>query len=165
VDPVFAWIEDGALSTWLRSSLWAFPAVLVLHTLGMGFVAGVAAAYSLRILGVAPRVPLAPLTSFLPVAWAALGVNVASGLLLLIAYPTKALTNPLFYFKLSVIAAGVVTLRRIVRTVLPAVSAVPGRRAKTLAALNLGCWMAAIAAGRLLAYTYSRLTVNFEAHF
>lgn len=162
MDPVFAWIEEGPLSTWLRESLWAFPAVLVLHTLGMGFVAGVAAAFSLRLLGAAPRVPLQPLMSFMPVAWLALAVNVASGVLLLVAYPTKALTNPLFYFKLLVIALGVVTLLQIVRGVREAALLSGGRR---LAILNLAFWMAAIAAGRLLAYTYSRLTVKFEAHF
>ena len=38
--------------------------------------------------------------------WAGFWVNAVSGVLLLIAYPTKALTNPLFYVKLVLIAIG-----------------------------------------------------------
>ena len=35
--------------------------------------------------------------------WAGFWINALSGILLLIAYPTKALTNPLFYAKLVLI--------------------------------------------------------------
>jgi hypothetical protein len=41
---------------------------------------------------------------FLPLLWLAFAINVISGILLLIAYPTKALTNPLFYVKLCLVA-------------------------------------------------------------
>jgi hypothetical protein len=167
MDPVFAWLENSALSTWIRESeaIYGFPGILVLHTLGMGFLAGVNAAIDLRILGLVPRVPLAAMAGFLPVAWIALAVNVASGLLLLLAYPTKALTNPLFYLKLLLIAGGLIFLVRIIREVLP--GRLPDRsgRARLLAAGSLICWFGAIAAGRLLAYTYTRLLVHIDAHF
>ena len=37
-----AWIESAALSTWIRESgsLWSYPTVLFLHTLGLGLVVG-----------------------------------------------------------------------------------------------------------------------------
>ena len=41
---------------------------------------------------------------FVGVVWVGFGMNAASGLLLPVAYPTKALTNPVFYVKLSLIA-------------------------------------------------------------
>jgi hypothetical protein len=37
--------------------------------------------------------------------------------------------------------------------------------AKRLAAASLILWLAAITAGRLLAYTYTRLLVDLRAHF
>ena len=40
--------------------------------------------------------------------WAGFWVNAFSGVLLLIAYPTKALTNPVFYLKLALIAVAIV---------------------------------------------------------
>ena len=80
--------------------------------------------------------------------------------LLLIAYPTKALTNPLFYVKLTLIGFGIVLALRIRREVegVRSESDAP-RVARTLAAASLVCWVAVIFAGRLLA-TCTRLTVD-----
>ena len=96
IDPFLAWVESTALSQWVvgSPSMFAFPGILVLHAIGMGFAVGVSVAIDLRILGVASRVPLAEMRRFLPVLWAGFWLNAASGVLLLIGYPTKALTNP-----------------------------------------------------------------------
>jgi len=55
--PFTGWIETTALSVWVRESpsLWAFPFVLILHTVGMGFLVGTNIALDLRVLGFAPR--------------------------------------------------------------------------------------------------------------
>ena len=161
MDPVFAWIEESAFSDWLRSSssLFAFPGVLVLHAWGMGFLAGTGAMLSLRALGAARQIPYAALTRFFPIVWIALAVNGVSGVLLLIAYPTKALTNPLFYAKLILIAAALTMTVRL-RDCAP-----PSGEAKRLAVLTLVLWTAAIFAGRFLAYTHTRLLVDTPAYF
>ena len=131
----------------------------------MGFAVGVAAALDLRVLGVAPRVPLAEMRRFVPILWLGFWVNAVSGVLLLIGYPTKALTNPVFYLKLLLIAIAMVLFVRISRraseeTVSAGVAAnhAPSRRLRRLAIVSLACWAGAITAGRLLAYTYTRLT-------
>jgi hypothetical protein len=149
----FVWLEATSLSTWIResTSVWAFPAILSLHTIGMGFAAGFNAVVDLRILGFAPSVPLLELRRFLPVMWTGFWINAVSGVLLLIAYPTKALTNPVFYVKLSFIALALVLVRLIG-------NAEPPRKLRLLAIASLVCWTGAITAGRLLAYTYSHLT-------
>jgi hypothetical protein len=101
---------------------------------------------------------------FLPILWAGFWLNAVSGVLLLIGYPTKALTNPVFYLKLTLIAVAMVLLVRISRQVFetgsggsqptPAITS----RLRNLAIASLVCWAGAITAGRLLAYTYHRLT-------
>ncbi len=159
MDPFFAWIEDSALSTWIREtpSIFAYPAIITLHTIGMGFLAGGSMAIDLRILGFAPRMQLAPMRKFFLVLWLALAVNAVSGILLLIAYPTKALTNPVFYLKLVLIAVAVVILRRIEREVFDDASVDQrplATKVRVLAAVSLLSWVATITAGRLLAYTY-----------
>src|SRR4051812_31952691 len=113
-------IETSALSTWIRESdaMYAFPGILIVHTLGMALAAGRAAAIGLRLLGAAPRIPLASLRQLVPVAWIGLWLNIASGVLLVVAYPTKALTNPIFYLKLLIIMAAVVVVRYLDRRVL-----------------------------------------------
>jgi hypothetical protein len=83
--------------------------------------------------------------------------------LLLLAYPTKALTNPLFYVKLALIVIGlgmwIKLWARLHALPVPEAQVLPPRL-KALAVVSLVCWGAGIAAGRLLAYTYSRLTVD-----
>ena len=144
--------------------MFAFPGILVLHAIGMGFAVGVSAALDLRILGVAARIPLIEMRRFLPVLWAGFWLNAASGVLLLIGYPTKALTNPVFYLKLTLIAVAMVLLVRISRGAFDTeqVTATHDRnlspRLRKLAIASLVCWTGAITAGRLLAYTYTRLT-------
>ncbi len=170
-DQAFDWFEHTGLSEWVRSdSLIAFPLILTVHTIGMGFLAGTSWAIDLRILGVAPRVPLPALDKFYPVIWTALAANVASGVLLLAGYPYKAFTNPDFYIKLSLIALAVVLILKIRREVLRA----PGdmsrdslfaRRAKRLAALSIVSWAGVITSGRLLAYTFTWLRVGIPGGF
>ena len=158
MESFLALVEGSDLAEWVRSDpLYAFPLIVTLHTIGMGFLAGGGAAIDLRILGFAPRMPLKAMARFVPLLWLAFAVNAVSGTLLLIGYPTKALTNPVFYVKLCLIALAVVLLYRIVTTVLhvadvddePMTS-----QARRLALASLGAWVALIVAGRLLAYTH-----------
>jgi hypothetical protein len=159
MDSFLAFIENGALSTFIRETptVFVFPAILTLHTIGMGVLAGGGIAIDLRILGFAPKMALAPIGRFFPVLWLAFVVNAVSGILLLIAYPTKALTNPLFYVKLLLIALAVVVLLRLKRRIFddPKIERMPIERGdKRLALFSIAIWLAVIAAGRLLAYTY-----------
>ena len=147
----------------------------------MGLVAGINTALAMRIFGVAAQVPVEEMKRFLPVMWFGFWLNAISGVALLIAYPTKALTNPVFYLKLVLIALAMVLQRMISRRLFgrPASASArgaPGQldgaagtapslrlssghtaRLKRLAAASIVCWAGAITAGRFLAYTYSRL--------
>lgn len=170
VEQFFDAFEHTGLSLWVRGpSLFAFPLILTVHTIGMGFLAGTSAAIDLRILGVAKRVPLGALEKFYPVLWAALAANFVSGVLLLAGYPYKAFTNPVFYLKLTLIALAVFLMLKIRREVLRRSEAEQDgrfvRRAKWLASVSLLSWVGAITAGRLLAYTFKWLLVGIPGGF
>jgi hypothetical protein len=152
-------LEASALSTWIRESdaIYAFPGILIVHTLGMALAAGSAAAIGLRLLGVARQIPLASLRELVTIAWIGLLLNIGSGILLVVAYPTKALTNPIFYVKLLVIVASVVVVRHLDRRVL-AVEAPPR---KLVPAALLVLTALAIVTGRLLPYTYRHLMAGY----
>src|SRR4051812_43990566 len=92
--------------------MFAFPSILAAHAIGMGFAAGINAMFALCILGVMPSAARGALRSFIPVMWFGFWLNATSGVLLLIAYPTKALTNPVFYLKLSLIGCGLLLFTR-----------------------------------------------------
>jgi hypothetical protein len=164
MDPFLAWLESTSLSTWVRESpsVFAFPAILSCHTVGMGLAAGINASLALRILGVAPAVPIREMERFLPAMWFGFWLNAISGVVLLVAYPTKALTNPVFYLKLALVAVAVTLVGPIGRRVFGGQGSAPNSLpVKRLAAMSLVCWAGVIVSGRLLAYTYSRLMQGF----
>ena len=159
------WVEQARLSTWLRESpsVLAFPSILVLHAIGMGLLAGTNAVVSLRVLGFAPGVPLSRLQAFFPVMWFGLAINTVSGILLAMAYPVKAFTNPIFYLKLGCITAGLVLTAWLRRRVIlaPGLDSGPlSRQAQAWAVISLLLWAAAITSGRFLAYTCRYLLLD-----
>ena len=141
-------IERSGLSTWIRESesAFAYYFVLVIHNIGLALLVGTCGVLGARLLGFVPELPLVPLRRFFTFIWIGFWLNVVSGVFLLIAYPTKALTNPLFYVKLLLVAVGVWTLRRIEREV---------EVKRSLALWMLGLWLGVLTAGRALAYTAS----------
>jgi len=158
-----AWLSASPVGEWVSGSTWVYPGLLFVHTLGLGILVGLNSALGLRLLGFAPQVPVADLEPLFPYMWAGFWVNAFSGVLLLIAYPTKALTNPLFYLKLTLIGVGLVLAVKIrvyvTSGAVGATDVAPGPL-RRLASVSLLVWVASITAGRLLAYTCSRLTVE-----
>lgn len=153
----FIWLEQTAFATWVResSSLWSYPMILTLHTLGLAFLVGVNAAIDLRIAGFGSSEPIAPMEKLFPVMWIGFWVNAVSGLALTIADATTKLINPVFYIKLIFIALAMMTMRLLQRRVFSGQSLAAGRMpaaAKALAWASLTFWAAAITAGRLTAY-------------
>jgi len=169
IEQAFDWFEHTDLSMWVRGdSMLAFPLILTVHTIGMGFLAGTSSAIALRILGVARQAPLPVMEKFYPVLWIALAANFVSGTLLLIGYPYKAFTNPVYYVKLSFIALAVTLIVKIRNQVLRAGDAervALGTHAKRLAILSIFSWVGTITAGRLLAYTFTWLRVGIPGGF
>ena len=164
---VFRTIEQTGLSTWLRTtdSLFGFYFVLLFHTLGLSLLVGANALVDLRILGIVPEIPLKPLKRFFSVMWAGLGINIATGLLLVTAYPTKALTNPVFYLKLTLITLGVITMRMVYVRVFEDATlaeAVMMTKGKLMAKWSLVFWTAVIVAGRLLPETSRYMTYGHK---
>ena len=92
------------------------------------------------------------MNKFYPVMMFGFVINAISGILLLIGYPTKALTNPVFYLKLGFIAAGMLLMYWLRRNAVRE-SKRPMNQQKWVAALLLVVWAGAIVSGRLLAYT------------
>jgi hypothetical protein len=156
MDTFLSFIETSDLSMWIRGeSMLAFPTIITVHTICMGLLAGTSSAIDLRILGVAPGIPLAALRRFYPMMWLALAINAVTGVLMVIGYPTKQLTNPLFYIKLSLVGLGVWLVYRIGVEALSKSGQTAGTaRAKWMARASLATWVSLVVAGRLLEYTH-----------
>jgi hypothetical protein len=150
------WLETAALSTWLRESgsLWAYPTVLTTHTLGMAILVGANAALDLRLLGVAPQVPLGPMVVVFRAVWTGAALSAVTGLLLFAVDATTKGTTTVFFVKLACIAAALVVARVLRRAVYGegADAAAVTPTARVLAVASLVLWAGAITAGRFMAY-------------
>ena len=153
----FIWIENTGLSIWVRETIWTFPTFLVLHALGMAFLAGTSFIINLRVLGFGSAIPLTSLTRFYPILIIAFCVNLVSGFLLLVGYPAKALTNPVFFLKMAcVIGAMLITFKQ--RHWLN--NNISTRQLRISAGFIIFLWFTTIVSGRLLAYTHTYLLIS-----
>jgi hypothetical protein len=154
---LLSWLEHLKFSIWVLQSgtIWAYPTILTMHTIGMGIVAGVAAVLNLRLLGVSPATPIRPLEKLYPLMWTGFWINAVTGTTLMIADATTKLTNPDFGVKMVFVFSGVALIvimrKKVFRDPNLDKGPVPAS-VKRLAWLSLACWTGAITAGRLLAY-------------
>jgi hypothetical protein len=153
---LLAWLENTAFSTWLRESpsVWGYALVLTLHTLGLGVLVGANWVVDLRVLGFAPAIPMRALDRAFPIMWAGFWLNAVTGVLLFAADATTKGTTTIFMWKLVLIAVGVALLLRLQKRVYGRnTGRAAGRtEARLVAAASLVVWVAAIAAGRWMAY-------------
>lgn len=155
----FLTIEESGFSTWVRDS--PFWAIISIHAIGMAAMVGASMVIALRLLGIAPDLPLAPLARLYRFIWAGFWIQVLTGVLLLIGYPTKSLTNWDFYLKMVLIAFGMIVMHLIRKRVFsdPAMNEADMMvRGRALAMWSLLCWLAVVTSARMLAYTYTNIT-------
>lgn len=151
-------LEQTALGQFIHtsSSLLGFPAVLTTHTFGLCFIIGANVIVSMRLLGLAPSIPLKPLRRLFPFMWIGLGLTIVSGFSLAIAAASIRLLNPILLFKMVVIVVAAPLMFRMQRKVFdnPSVAediVPPG--AREMAASQLFLWLIVVVAGRLIAYS------------
>lgn len=150
-------LQETSFAIWIRESesLLAYPAVLFMHTLGMTLLAGISAFIDLRILGMAPEIPLPSIQRAVPYMWSGFWINAATGVALFVHNATTHAVNPVFYVKLAFIATGITICMiqgRLVRD--PLAEKRPVANARILACISILCWLGAITSGRLLAYIH-----------
>jgi len=152
------WLEGSALAVWTRESpsIWAYPTVLTLHTVGLGVLVGANAVIDFRLLGFAPRLPIPSLAPLYRFMWGGFGINAVTGVLLFAINATTKARQPVFYIKLLLIALALLVTAAIRRTAERGSAfddaAPAGPRARRLAALSLLLWAGVVTAGRLMAY-------------
>ena len=151
----YNWVESTDFSIWVRESgsLWSYPSILTLHTVGLGILVGFNWAVDLRLLGFARHVPVKSLERFFPVMWFGFWINLISGIVLLIADATTKMTSWVFGVKMIFVLLGMIVLRKIQLSIFDGKDlAVLPSNARILAGISVACWVLATTAGRLMAY-------------
>jgi hypothetical protein len=174
MEQLLLWIEESRLSAAIAGSQFMYPGILAAHGIGMSLVVGLNTAVSLRVLGVAPTLPLPGMAKFYPVMWAALWLNIVTGVLLTMSAATRVLVDPVFFMKMTFVALAVVNMRLLKTELLreddrpaegiaretvgtlivPATR--PNTKIKALAIASIILWGGAITLGRLMGYTFYR---------
>jgi hypothetical protein len=153
----FAQIESSGLATWTRESpsLWAYPTILTLHTIGLGIVVGASTVIDLRLLGFAPGIPIPSLRSLFPFIRWAFVLNFLTGVLLFMSDASRKSVQLVFYIKLVLIAVALVSMVKVRKTIDAgedaAATGLPSQ-ARPWAIASLVLWTGTIIAGRLMAY-------------
>jgi hypothetical protein len=155
---VLTWLESTKFAVWLgeSGSIWAFPTVLTLHTMGMAVLVGASWVLDLRLLGFNRRIPLSAYRWVFPTLGIGLFVNVVTGIMLFMKKATTWGTAIPFFVKMSLVIASVATVALLRSHVLrnDADNDAGGnlRNLRLLAVVSILAWTGAVTAGRLLAY-------------
>ena len=156
---LFRSLQNSAFTEWFlgSDSIWTYPTVLTLHTVGMAILVGASAVIHLRVLRVARDIPMPRLLPLYRFIWAGFAINLLSGLVLFVTEAADRIVDPVFYIKMGSIAAalwlgGIVKRRTIDSHGAPDVATAFSR---SIAAAALAFWTIAIVAGRLMAYLKS----------
>lgn len=135
---------------WIVSHAWAYPALEVVHIVGIGLLLGNLALFELRVWGLGPELPVRPLAR-MALGLALLGFLIigASGLLMFAGQPEELLASRVFVIKMGlVMLAGLNALWFHARGSLELMDG--GARLQTV--VSLGLWLAVIICGRWIAY-------------
>ena len=152
------YLQNLALANWVRSSpsIFAYSTVLTAHAVGLAIVVGVNTIIALRLLGIAPGIPLAGLRRLYSIVWIGFFINLVSGCLLFIAEAHSMAAMVTFWAKLFLVALGMIVaslLRRYYFNDVASVQAgVVTRVGRNLAIVSLACWYLALIVGRLTGY-------------
>ena len=152
------WVYLTPFSQMLQNHFWMVPTIQAVHIACVALVFVSAVVLDLRLLGVMNRSQSMPVLTRRFAPWVGWGVLVllCTGLLLMIAEPTRAILNPYFQIKMAaLVIVGCLTWWLAVSVQRhPDSWAEPALRgsSKPIAFLSLALWAVIVIAGRWIAY-------------
>lgn len=152
------WLENTPWAAGIRQSLWLYPALEIVHIVGIVVLVGAAFMFDLRLLGISKNIPLFDLLRHL-LPWSARGLLliIPSGVLLFMTNAKALGSDPTFWLKMGLLGIAALNVLVFHRFMLKrylgrtGYVALPGA-ARVSAGISIVVWIAVIACGRLLAY-------------
>jgi hypothetical protein len=158
VPEILTWLETSSLAVQIRQSLWLYPALEIVHILGIVLLVGPAFMFDLRLLGFSKNLSVAALSRhLLPWSQRGLLLIIPSGVLLFITNAETLGTDPVFWLKMGLLVVAALNVFVFHKFVFNPVSGpeLPGELplfSKVTAIISILVWIAVITCGRLLAY-------------
>lgn len=153
MQPFFEWLESLQISATLDPSGYLVAAVNVVHLLGLTLFIGALVIVDIRLLGRGiVKQPLAQVArEAQPWLIGAFLVLITTGAMQVLATPFKAYYSPHFWFKMQLVAVGVIFTFTLRRKVTFTDETRLGRVIPKLVALvSMGLWTSVAVAGRLI---------------
>ncbi len=154
------WLASTRVSNIIQDTGWIIPTVQTVHIACIAVLIGSVVILDMRMFGIAGRGDSIAVTAkrLLPWIWWPLPVFLATGLVLIVAEPSRELENTTFYDKMILLVGAMIVTGVLQATVRrdPAFwegSRVRSGAAKGLALVSLALFVGIVFAGRLIAYT------------
>lgn len=156
-DPLLV-LENSGWAVAIRQSAWLYPALEVIHLIGISLLTGAAFMFDLRLLGFSRHLSVSQLAQHvLPWSRRGLWLVIPSGLLLFITNAADLAANNTFWLKMGLLAAAGINAGLFHLLVYRSVTvweinkSTPSA-AQIAAASSIILWLSIIACGRWLAY-------------
>ena len=155
------WIESTSLSQELAGSIWVYPIIESLHTIGVALFLGLLLVWDLRLLGVMfTRVAVTEIWARL-IPWIVIGAvfMMATGIALFWAKPVYSWGHVFFRIKVVALLLALINAaafhvgieRRIIDWDL---APTPPRAARIAGVISVVLWAVIVIAGRLIGYNW-----------
>ena len=138
------------MSSWIASNAIVYPALEVVHVVGIALLVGSLVLVELRVWGRAPALPMQALARLaLTISLVGFGLAAASGMLMFASQAAELMSNRAFVIKMGLLTlAGANAGLFHARDGLTRLDGV----ARLQTALSLGLWLGVIICGRWIAY-------------
>jgi hypothetical protein len=151
-------LESSLWAVSIRQSLWLYPALEIIHILGIVMLVGPAFLFDLRLLGFSKNLPVTALSRHL-LPWSRRGLLliIPSGILLFITNAKTLGVDPVFWLKMLLLLVAALNVFVFHKFVFNPVDGpqLPGELplfSKITAVISILVWISVITCGRLLAY-------------
>ena len=147
------WLEHTSWAEVIRQSLWLYPALEIVHILGIVILVGSAFLFDLLLLGFSKNLPLVSMSQYLlPWSRSGLILIIPSGLLLFITNAGTLGFDPTFWLKMVLIAVAGLNAFVFHRHFSKGQTDQLPAKSRVHALVSIVVWIAVISCGRLLAY-------------
>ena len=151
---VYTWLETTKVSQFFQSSTYTFPVTEVLHLIGLMILLGATTVVCLRLLGYGlPQAASTIHSGIWAWTWIGLGLVWGTGIILLIAEPSKLGANSAFAYKLWFLSAGLaIHCLGYLFLLRPGRAEAHPVLSKMVAVMVIVCWFGAGIAGRAIGF-------------
>ena len=151
----FEWCEATAVGTFVRESLWLFPAIEAVHLLGLSLLGGSLLIVDLRLLGLGlKRQGIAELSRQMrPWLVGALVVMGITGPLLFLSEAVKCYYNTSFWVKMTTLPVALVFTFAIRERIARDEALDTSVRSRLVGAASIMLWLTVAAAGRWIGFS------------